>query len=190
MNKGYINNTLWVFRYYKNLGEKAIAQIEKDEDLNHQLNEESNSIALIVKHLSGNMLSRFTNFLTEDGEKSWRNRDQEFEKGYNSRAELLSAWESGWACVFNAIEPLQEADLERTVYIRNEGHTVMEAINRQIAHYAYHVGQIVFLAKVLKGEGWQTLSIAKNKSQNFNNEHFSQEKQLKDFDNPNFYGKQ
>ena len=182
----YLSNAIWNFRYYKSLGEKAIAQLA-DDKLNVQLNDESNSIALIVKHLEGNMLSRWTDFLTTDGEKPSRQRDGEFEGGYDSRAELLAAWERGWMCLFDALESLTDADLNRTIFIRNEGLLVVEAINRQLAHYGYHVGQIVFLAKVLAVGEWKTLSIARRKSQSYNAAHFEKLAQRKDFDAPNFY---
>lgn len=128
-----------LFRYYKSLGEKAIAQLT-DKQINARPNGASNSIAHIVHHLSGNMLSRFTDFLTADGEKSWRNREAEFAEGYATKAELLAAWEKGWACLFTALDSLQPADLSRIIYIRNEGQTVLEAIQRQLAHYPHHVG--------------------------------------------------
>lgn len=136
------------FRYYKKLGEDAMAQLP-DEQLFWQANEDSNSIAIIVKHLWGNMLSRWTDFLTTDGEKPGRNRDGEFEADINSRAVLMEKWDAGWQCLFNALGSITDEDLERIIYIRNEGHTVLEAINRQIAHYCYHVGQVVFLASLL-----------------------------------------
>jgi len=176
----FLESSRRLFRYYKGLGDKAMAQVD-DEALMHQPDPESNSIALIVKHMSGNMLSRWTDFLTSDGEKTWRQRDQEFEGSYADREALLEAWEKGWQCLFDAVDPLTAADIERIVYIRNEGHTVMEAIQRQIAHYSYHVGQIVFLAKHLSGAQWQSLSIPKGNSQVFNAEKFEQDKQRKFF---------
>jgi uncharacterized damage-inducible protein DinB len=180
MADNFLESSRRLFRYYKSLGDKAMAQVE-DEALMHQPDPESNSIALIVKHMSGNMLSRWTDFLTSDGEKTWRQRDQEFEGSYADREALLEAWEKGWQCLFDAVDPLTAADIERIVYIRNEGHTVMEAIQRQIAHYSYHVGQIVFLARHLSGAQWQSLSIPKGNSQVFNAEKFEQEKQRKFF---------
>lgn len=176
----FLESSKYLFRYYKGLADKAMAQIDA-EALMFQLDPNSNSIALIVKHLSGNMLSRWTDFLTTDGEKTWRQRDEEFEGDYPSKEALLEAWEKGWQCLFDAIEPLTAADLDRIVYIRNEGHTVMEAIQRQIAHYGSHVGQIIFLAKHFSGENWQTLSIPKRKSDEFNAEKFEQDKQRKFF---------
>lgn len=173
--RNYLDNTRTLFRYYRGLGEKAFAQIS-DEHIHWQPSPDSNSVAVIVKHLSGNMLSRFTNFLTEDGEKAWRDRDAEFENDFADKAEMLAAWNAGWDCFFAAVDPLTEADLGRIVYIRNEGHTVLEALDRQLSHYAYHIGQLVYLCKLLAGENWQTLSIAKGGSQGFNEEKFGQQK--------------
>jgi hypothetical protein len=155
-----------IFRQYKSLAEKAMLQIT-DEEFFFTPEPESNSIALIVKHLSGNMKSRWTDFLTSDGEKEWRKRDDEFENPGN-RKELMQAWEDGWNCLFHALDPLDYEDISRIITIRSEEHSVLEAINRQIAHYSYHVGQIVYLAKSMKGNAWQTLSIAKGKSADFN----------------------
>lgn len=129
-----------------------------------QSDEDSNSIAILVKHIAGNMRSRWTNFLTEDGEKTWRNRDDEFISDFDSKEGIIAVWESGWFCLFEAIKPLKKEDLERTIYIRNGGHSVIEAINRQLGHYAYHIGQIVFLGKLLKGSDWKSLSIIKGNS--------------------------
>ena len=176
MELNFMQSTRKLFGYYKSLGDKAMAQIE-EKDLFVKPNLESNSIAIIVQHMHGNMLSRWTDFLTSDGEKDWRNRDLEFEDDMNSEKQIKDAWEKGWKCLFDAIDPLMDEDLSKIVYIRNEGHTVQEALLRQIAHYSYHVGQIVFLAKALKGEGWQTLSIAKNASKDYNNDKFNSEKQ-------------
>ena len=171
----FLDTARRLFGYYRGLGEKAIAQID-DDHIHWQPSPESNSIAVIVKHLSGNMLSRFTGFLTSDGEKPWRNRDAEFENDYNDKAELLEAWNAGWECLFLAIQPLKEADLERIVYIRNEGHTVLEALSRQLAHYSYHIGQLVYMCRLLAGEQWQSLSIPRGGSQQFNDKKFGQEK--------------
>lgn len=171
----YLESTRKVFRYYRELGDKALAQIG-DDHIHWHPSEESNSVAVIVKHLSGNMLSRFTDFLTSDGEKSWRNRDAEFEDDHTNKAKLLMAWNMGWECFFNAVNPLTADDLEKIVYIRNQGHTVLEALQRQLAHYAYHVGQLVYLCRILAGEQWQSLSIPKGGSQAFNAEKFGQEK--------------
>jgi len=163
----YLEDSLAVFRAYKSLGERAMAQLS-DEQLQQAIDPESNSIATIVKHLAGNMRSRWTDFLTADGEKPDRNRDSEFETPPATRAALMELWEAGWRCVFAALEPLKDSDLERTVYIRNEPHSVMQAINRQVAHYALHIGQIIFLAKHLQSSRWVSLSIPRGKSGDFN----------------------
>ena len=175
MESNYLESVIKQFEYYKMLGDKTFAQLS-DENLFWQYNEDSNSIAVIVKHLWGNMLSRWTDFLNSDGEKDWRNRDSEFESDIQSRAEILEKWEEGWNCLFNAIRPLKEEDLSRIIYIRNQGHTVMEAINRQLAHYPYHIGQIVFVGKML-AESWNSLSIPKGNSQNYNAEKFAKPKE-------------
>lgn len=163
----YVTDSLTLFRYYKKLAERAMAQLS-DEQLLAALDAESNSIAIIVKHMAGNMLSRWTDFLTSDGEKPGRNRDAEFSAPPATREELMTLWEDGWRCVFSAIEPLTDADLGRTITIRGEKHSVMQAINRQVAHYSYHCGQIVFLAKHLAHERWQCLSVPLGKSAEFN----------------------
>ena len=171
----YLESIQRLFSYYKALGSKAMAQL-KDEDMNRHANEESNSIAIIVKHLHGNMLSRWKDFLTSDGEKPWRNRDGEFEGIVKTRAEVIKLWDEGWDCLFHTLSELKPADLDKIVYIRREGQTVMEAINRQVAHYCYHVGQIVYLAKELKGNEWVSLSIPKGKSGEFNKQNLGQKK--------------
>jgi hypothetical protein len=163
----YIEDALAIFRQYKQLGERAMAQLT-DEQLFASLDDESNSIAIIVKHITGNMRSRWTDFLTSDGEKPTRNRDSEFVDPPDTREALLRNWEQGWACVFSAVEPLTDADLPRTVTIRGEAHSVMQAINRQLAHYPMHIGQIILLAKHYAGANWQTLSVARNRSAEFN----------------------
>lgn len=168
------------FLYYKTIGEKAIEQLEPDQ-LFVSVNDDTNSIAMIIKHLSGNMISRWTDFLTTDGEKEWRNRDAEFEESINTKEELLNLWDKGWECFFNTINALTADQLETIIYIRNEGHTVMEAINRQLAHYPYHIGQIVFYAKMLKQTEWNSLSIPKNKSNSYNADKFAKEKSIKNF---------
>jgi hypothetical protein len=155
-----------ILHQYKSMAEKAMEQVTDDE-LSQTLDSESNSIALIVKHMAGNMRSRWTDFLTSDGEKPDRNRDTEFEAPPSTRTALTDTWESGWNCVFAALEPLTDSDLGRTVYIRAEPHSVMQAINRQIAHYACHVGQIVFLAKHFRSSEWKSLSIPRGKSAEF-----------------------
>ncbi len=172
LNTSYLQDSIGLFHYYKKLAERAMAQCS-DEALSTTLDAESNSIAIIVKHLSGNMRSRWRDFLTTDGEKPDRNRDTEFETPPTTRAELTEMWERGWKYVFDALEPLTEADLTRTVTIRSEPHTVMQAINRQIAHYAHHVGQILFLAKHLtftKTGKWESLSVPRGKSAKINAE--------------------
>jgi uncharacterized damage-inducible protein DinB len=163
----YVEDSLSLFRYYKKLSEGAMEQVS-DEQLFTALDEEMNSIAIIAKHMAGNMRSRWTDFLTSDGEKSDRNRDTEFVAPPSTREGLMQVWNDGWERIFSALEPLSNADLEREVLIRGEAHSVMQAINRQIAHYAYHCGQIVFLAKQLKGSSWKTLSVPRNKSEDLN----------------------
>ncbi len=180
MKKSYLSSIIKQFEYYKNLGDKTLNQLVFEE-AQWQSHKDSNSIAIIVKHIAGNMLSRWTNFLAEDGEKAWRHRDSEFIDDFNSNEELMAAWENGWLCLFNAIKPLQNDDLEHIVYIRNQGHTVTEAINRQLAHYAYHIGQMVFLAKLIKGDQWQSLSIPKGDSSKYNQEKFAKEKGVRHF---------
>jgi hypothetical protein len=170
-SQNYLADILKVFRNYKSLGEKAIEQLS-DLDINFRPDEESNSIALIVKHLHGNMISRWTDFLTTDGEKENRNRDQEFEGDLKSKTEMMKLWEEGWDCMFRTLESLHDEDLERSVLIRREPHTVMEATNRQLAHYSYHVGQLVFLARMIRKGEWQSLSIPKGKSDEFNKKMF------------------
>jgi Protein of unknown function (DUF1572) len=163
----YLDEARRQFRGYKRLGEGAMAQL-RDEDFFVTLDPESNSVAILVKHLAGNMRSRFTDFLTTDGEKPDRFRDREFElTGATTRADVMKWWEAGWNCVFTAIEALKPEDVTRTVTIRGEPHTVLQAINRQIAHYAQHTGQIVFLAKHLRSSEWKTLSIPRGKSEEF-----------------------
>lgn len=179
-NADYLSSIYKQFLYYKLLGEKTFHQLE-DIDLFHRANDESNSIAIIVNHLWGNMLSRWTDFLNSDGEKEWRNRDQEFEDTIKTRGALLERWEEGWKCLFDALESISEDDLGRTVFIRNQGHTVVEAINRQLAHYAYHIGQIVFLGKLIKGSAWESLSIPKGESKEYNKLKFDQERQTGHF---------
>jgi hypothetical protein len=163
----YLEDSLALLRQSKRLGDGAMAQIA-DEQLFASLDAEANSIAIIVKHLTGNMRSRFTDFLTSDGEKPDRNRDSEFEDGARTRDELIAQWENGWGIVFGALEPLTDEDMDRTVTIRGEAHSVMQAIHRQVAHYAYHVGQIVLLAKHAAGPRWESLSVPRGKSEEFN----------------------
>jgi hypothetical protein len=163
----YLEDSVAIFRQYKSLGDRAMAQVS-DEQLFLALDQESNSIAIVVKHMAGNMRSRWTDFLTADGEKPSRDRDSEFVDPPATRAALLDQWENGWCLLFDALDPLTDADLGRTVFIRGEAHSVMQAINRQVAHYAQHVGQIVLLAKHHAGGRWQSLSVPKNKSAEFN----------------------
>ena len=163
----YTEDSLSLFHFYKKLGEGAMEQVT-DDQLFARLDEEMNSIAIIVKHMAGNMRSRWTNFLTSDGEKPDRNRDTEFIDPPDTRPALMQVWNEGWQMVFKAVEPLSDSDLERKVTIRGESHSVMQAINRQIAHYAYHCGQIVFSAKHFKATDWKSLSVPRNKSSDFN----------------------
>jgi len=156
-------------KYYKKLADQTFTQLE-EKDFHFQPGPESNSIAIIIQHMAGNMLSRWTNFLTEDGEKEWRQRDDEFEVHDYSKKQLLDIWEKGWRCYLDALEALAEADLLKTIYIRKEPMTVIDAINRQLAHYSYHVGQIVYLGRMIKKETWKNLSIPKNKSVEYNQE--------------------
>ncbi|MBX2953616.1 MAG: DUF1572 domain-containing protein [Leadbetterella sp.] len=174
MNINYLESVIKQFEYYKMLGEKTFAQVS-DEKLFWQYNEDSNSIAVIVKHLSGNMLSRWMDFLTTDGEKEWRNRDDEFENDIATKAELLQKWNEGWKVFLDTLKSLKEEDLQKIIYIRNQGHTVMEAINRQLAHYPYHIGQIVFIGK-MGADKWVSLSIPKGNSKAFNDDKFSKPK--------------
>ncbi len=167
INEIYLESIKKRFLDQKNLGEKAIAQL-KEEDLFKSPNEDSNSIAVIVQHLWGNMMSRWTNFLTEDGEKEWRERDAEFENIIKTKDELIQKWNEGWDCLFRTLNSLNPEELINTIHIRSEAHSAMDAINRQLAHYPYHIGQIVFAAKMLKGGGFQSLSISKGKSKDFN----------------------
>jgi hypothetical protein len=160
------------FNRYKSLGDKAIAQIP-DEGLFWQYNPESNSIAMIVQHLSGNMLSRWSDIFNSDGEKAWRNRDKEFKQVINTREELEAAWAKGWDQLFETLNTLTEVDLERIIYIRNEPHTVMEAIMRQVGHYPSHVGQIIYVGKMFLNSGWESLSIPRNGSDEFNRKMMS-----------------
>ncbi|MGA8224610.1 MAG: DUF1572 family protein [Candidatus Acidiferrales bacterium] len=170
LTTSYTEDTVDLFRFCKRQGERAIKQCPED-GLFATLDSESNSIAIIVKHMAGNMRSRWTDFLTSDGEKPDRNRDSEFEEPPRTRAELMAMWEAGWKILFEALEPLTDGDLARTVMIRKEPHSVMQAINRQVAHYSYHVGQIVFLAKHLttKATGsWNSLTVPRNRSGDYN----------------------
>ncbi|MEI3607561.1 DUF1572 domain-containing protein [Pseudogracilibacillus sp. SE30717A] len=169
LGKEYLNVVQERFKSLKDLGDKTIGQLS-NEEIHWSLNKASNSVAVIAKHLSGNMVSRWSDFLTSDGEKSYRNRDQEFEDDISSKQELIKVWERGWNILFETLNGLGDQDLLKNVYIRGERHTVLEAIERQMAHYAYHVGQIVYIGKLIKDENWETLSIPKGKSE----EHLQQ----------------
>ncbi len=161
--------------YYKELGDKTFDQLS-EADFHFTPNKENNSIAIIIQHMAGNMLSRWTNFLNTDGEKDWRNRDTEFEEQELSKQQLIGCWEKGWAIFLNALQQLTPDDLLKTIYIRQEGILVIDAINRQLAHYPHHVGQIIYIAKIIKDKNWQTLSIAKGNSQHYNQQLFSKNK--------------
>ncbi|TLU96951.1 DUF1572 domain-containing protein [Dyadobacter sediminis] len=176
----YLDSVKKQFEYYKWLGEQTIHQLPEDA-LFGQINADSNSVAIIVKHLSGNMLSRWTDFLTSDGEKEWRDREEEFENNIRTKAELLEIWNKGWACLQKALEELGTEDLGKEIYIRNQGHTVVQAINRQLAHYPYHIGQIVFIGKMVLGDKWKSLSIPRGSSQVYNTDKFAQPKHTEHF---------
>lgn len=163
INNIYLESAKKQMLYYKTIAEKAINQLD-EEQIFISFNENTNSIATIMNHMVGNMLSRWTDFLTTDGEKEWRTRDAEFENPIQTKEELLKTWNKGWDCFFNAINSLQPEQLTQIIYIRNEGHTVLDAINRQLIHYPYHIGQIVFYAKMLKQKEWTSLSIPKKKN--------------------------
>jgi hypothetical protein len=178
INQHYLASVKKQMHYYKTIGEKAMEQLETNQ-LFIATNEDSNSIATIVKHLSGNMLSRWTDFLTTDGEKEWRERDLEFINEPQTKEEVLATWNTGWDCFFQAIDSLLPEQLLQIIYIRNEGQTAMDAINRQLAHYPYHIGQIVLYAKQFKNGSWESLSIPKNKSTSYNADKFAQEKEIK-----------
>lgn len=180
MKENYLTSIKKQFQYYKLLGDQTFAQIEAD-DIFWKYHPETNSIAIIVKHLWGNMKSRWTDFLTTDGEKEWRERDQEFLEDIKNKEELLAKWEDGWQCLFTAIDSIDMDNFDTTVYIRNMGHTVVEAINRQLAHYAYHVGQIVFIGTLIKDDKWKSLSIPKGESVSYNQEKFAQSKRKAHF---------
>ncbi|MBS1782991.1 MAG: DUF1572 family protein [Bacteroidetes bacterium] len=171
MKKNYLESVIKQFEYYKMIGEKSFVQIP-EEKLFWQFNDHSNSIATIVKHLWGNMMSRWTDFLTTDGEKEWRNREDEFENDIATKGDMMSRWNEGWSVFLGTLKSLQADDLEKIIYIRNQGHTVLEAINRQLAYYPYHVGQIVLIGKMY-AESWDSLSIPKGKSNNYNMDKLS-----------------
>lgn len=166
-SKEFLQTAIRRLKYYKDLGDKTFAQLN-DWDFHYQPNAESNSIAIIIQHLAGNMLSRWTNFLTEDGEKEWRQRDDEFEVHEYTKHQLVDLWEKGWTCFLDTLSSLKKKDLKKTVTIRQEPLSVIDAINRQLAHYPYHIGQIVHIAKTIKGKNWGNLSIPKGESQAYN----------------------
>lgn len=168
IRKDYLQTVIKRLRYYKDLGDKTFEQLV-EWDFHYQPNPESNSIAIIVQHIAGNMLSRWTNFLTEDGEKEWRHRDAEFEDQHKNREELIAYWEKGWECFLSAISSLKKKDLKKTIIIRGEKLTVVDAINRQLAHYPYHIGQIIYIAKAIKNVSWKNLSVPKGGSADYNN---------------------
>ncbi|MCI5058455.1 MAG: DUF1572 domain-containing protein [Flavobacteriales bacterium] len=167
MNKGYVENIQKLFKYYKSLGDKSLDQLDNNE-IHQRFSPESNSMWIVVKHIAGNMRSRWTNFWTEDGEKEWRNRDTEFHDNQVNKDELLKVWNEAWNVLFGILDPLSPEDMERHITIRSEKHTAYEAINRQLGHYAYHIGQMVFIAKAIKDQEWESLSIPKGKSDQFN----------------------
>ena len=179
MKSEYIDGLIKQFEYYKMLGDKTFNQLNKN-DLFWKYNTESNSIATIVNHLAGNMLSRWTDFLSSDGEKTWRNRDIEFDDIILDKQSMIERWNQGWNCLLQTLHSLNDEDLNKIIYIRNQGHTVSEAINRQLAHYPYHVGQIVFIGKML-AQDWESLSIPKGNSKEYNDLKFAQEKEKTHF---------
>lgn len=179
-NLQYLTSVKKEFEYYKLLGEKTFSQLN-DENLFNKVNNESNSISSIVKHLSGNMVSRWTDFLTTDGEKEWRKREEEFDNDIKTREELLKIWEKGWSCLFNSLNSITDDELSKVIYIRNQGHTILEGINRQLSHYPYHIGQIVYIGKMLCDNSWVSLSIPKGSSNEYNQEKFSKPKSNQHF---------
>ncbi len=180
MITNYLDSVMKQFRYYKMLGEKTFDQCD-DRILFAQSGVGGNSIGVIVNHMAGNMLSRWTDYLISDGEKEWRNRDQEFEPVLRTRAELIGRWDEGWECVFNAMESVNAENITAEIFIRNQGHTLLEAINRQLCHYSYHVGQIVLIGKSMVGHDWQSLSIPKGESHTHNTAHFNSSKTTQHF---------
>lgn len=175
MELQYLDSINKQFEYYKSVGEKTFEQLENN-DFFWQYNTDSNSIAIIVNHLSGNMKSRWTDFLTSDGEKDWRNRDLEFELVIRTKEELLSRWNEGWSCLFDALNTINKDNFGTEIFIRNQAHSIIEAINRQFAHYSYHIGQIVYIGKLIKSDKWKSMTIPKGKSSDFNKDKFSRGK--------------
>lgn len=167
IEKSFLESAIKRLGYYKELGDKTFAQLN-DADFHYQPNDKSNSIAIIIQHMAGNMQSRWTDFLTTDGEKNWRNRDTEFEAQQLSKQQLIELWNKGWQCFLGALQSLTADDLLKTIYIRSEGLLVVDAINRQLAHYPYHVGQIIYVAKIITNSNWQNLSVAKGQSDEYN----------------------
>lgn len=167
LGKEYLDTVIRRVKYYRQLGDQAFDQLE-EKDFHYLPSSESNSIAVIIQHVSGNMLSRWTNFLTTDGEKEWRHRDDEFIVHHQSKDQLLAMWNKGWDCFIVSLQSLEEDDLLKTIYIRNESMTVIDAINRQLAHYPNHVGQILYIGKLVKNENWKSLSIPKGQSEIYN----------------------
>ena len=176
----YLTSATKQFQYYKSLGEKTFDQLS-EEQLFWKPNDESNSAATLVKHMWGNMMSRWTDFLTTDGEKEWRQREEEFDNDIQSREGMMKKWNEGWICLFQALESINEENFDTIIYIRNQGHTITDAINRQLCHYAYHVGQIVFIGKMLSNENWKSLSIPRGGTKSFNNEKFAKERRIEHF---------
>lgn len=175
MEENYLHSVIKQFEYYKALGDKTFNQLS-DKDFFWQYNDQSNSIAITVNHLWGNMMSRWTDFLTSDGEKEWRERDLEFESVIKTKEELQEKWEEGWKCLFNALNSINKDNFHTEIFIRNQSHTIIDAINRQMMHYAYHIGQIVYVGRMIKGDDWTSLSIPKGKSKDFNRDKFSKGK--------------
>ena len=180
MDKSYLKSVIIQFEYNKHLGDKTFSQLTEQE-LFWQYNEESNSIATLVKHIAGNMLSRWTNFLTEDGEKPWRNRDDEFINTFKNKKEIIDLWEKGWQCLFDGLNSINDKNQDTIVYVRNHGHTIPEAINRQLCHYSYHIGQLVLIGKMVKNENWQSLSVPRGASKEYNEQKFSKVKRRAHF---------
>lgn len=176
----YLEDVQKLFLYYKHLVDSTLSQLT-DSQLFWRYNEESNSVAVLIQHISGNMKSRFTDFLISDGEKEWRNRDGEFELVDQDKMRILKGWDEAWECLFETLKNLEFEDLSKTIHIRNQGHTVVEAINRQLSHYPYHVGQIVMLGKMMKGNNWRSLSIPKGGSEIYNAVKFTQTKRMEHF---------
>lgn len=170
--ENYLKSVRFEFHKYKQMGDKTFSQLNNAEIL-WNYKEDDNSVSQIVKHISGNLLSRWTNIFTEDGEKPWRERDQEFENPYTSKEEMIASWENAWQCLFDTLATINATNFHKRIKIRNEEHSLIEAINRQLTHYAAHVGQIVYLGKMIKGREWKSLSIPKGQSETFNKEKFN-----------------